>query len=308
MSLVAQDVVVRAGSATLLEGISITVEPGEIVAVAGPNGAGKSTLIATLAGDRQPEQGSVTLAGRTLRQWPRSELARRRAVMGTDRSMAFAFSAADVALLGRLPLHGGDPRAADRAVVRQLLEDVDCAHLADRTFVTLSTGERQRVALARAIAQLVDAEEDGSGWSGGPAKTAGGAPVAGVRAVGAQGAGVTAPAAASPAATALATERYLLLDEPTSSLDPAHQHLAMRLLRRHARAGVGVLAVLHDLNLAAAYADRVVLMTRARVAASGAPVHVLRPDLLEEAFGIPMLVLPHPHLAHPLVIAEPHVE
>jgi iron complex transport system ATP-binding protein len=298
MSLVAQDVVVRAGSATLLEGISITVEPGEIVAVAGPNGAGKSTLIATLAGNRQPEQGSVTLAGRTVRQWPRGELARRRAVMSTDRSMAFTFSVADVALLGRLPLHGGDPRDADRAVVLQLLEDVDCAHLADRIFVTLSTGERQRVALARAIAQLVDAAEDGSGWSGGPANTAGGAPVA----------GVTAPAVASPAVTALATERYLLLDEPTSSLDPAHQHLAMRLLRRHARAGLGVLAVLHDLNLAAAYADRVVLMTRARVAASGAPGRVLRPDLLEEVFGIPMLVLPHPHLAHPLVIAEPHVE
>ena len=63
--------------------------------------------------------------------------------------------------------------------------------------------------------------------------------------------------------------------------------------------------VLHDLNLAAAYADRVVLMAAARVVATGSPAEVLRPDLLERVFGIPMLVLPHPRLAHSLVIAEP---
>jgi iron complex transport system ATP-binding protein len=79
----------------------------------------------------------------------------------------------------------------------------------------------------------------------------------------------------------------------------------MRLLRRGADDGRGVLAVLHDLNLAAAYADRVVLMATSRVVAAGPPADVLRPDLLEQVFGIPMLVLPHPHRRHPLVIAEP---
>ena len=79
----------------------------------------------------------------------------------------------------------------------------------------------------------------------------------------------------------------------------------MGLLRRHADAGMGVLAVLHDLNLAAAYADRVVLMAASRVVAAGPPTDVLRADLLEHVFGIPMLVLPHPHHRHPLVIAEP---
>ena len=265
MTYAATGISVRVGRATLLEEVSIEVQPGEIVAVAGPNGAGKSTLLSALAGDRSPNQGTVTLDGQSVGEWPKVELARRRSVMGTDRAVAFAFSAAEVAMLGRMPLHGGDPDESDRAVIDELMAAVDCADLADRVYATLSTGERQRVSLARAVAQVTDA--DG---------------VVGDRA------------------------RYLLLDEPTSSLDPAHQHTAMRLIRKMADAGRGVLAVLHDLNLAAAYADRVVLMHEARVVEGGTPAEVLRADLLESVFDIPMLVIPHPQLSHPLVIAEPH--
>ena len=265
MTYAAQAVSVRIGTATLLDDVSIEVAPGEIVAVAGPNGAGKSTLLGTLAGDRQPDAGAISLDGRSLTQWPRTELARRRAVMSTDRAVAFAFTAQEVAMMGRMPLHGGDPDAADHAVIDALLEEVDCVDLAQRVYATLSTGERQRVSLARAVAQVTDAAdvpEDGA--------------------------------------------RYLLLDEPTSSLDPAHQHTAMRLIRRTADQDRGVLAVLHDLNLAAAYADRVVLMRDARVVQTGTPTEVLRAEILEAVFDIPMLVIPHPELAHPLVVAEPH--
>ncbi len=265
MTYAAAEVSVHIGLATLLDGVSLEVRPGEIVAVAGPNGAGKSTLISVLAGDRAPSSGSVTLDDRPLADWPRSELARRRAVMSTDGAVAFAFVAREVALMGRMPLHGGDPDAGDRAVIRDLLAAVDCSPLAERVYTTLSTGERQRVQLARAVAQVTDA-----------------------------------PGTLHPA------DRFLLLDEPTSSLDPAHQHTAMRLVRRMADAGRGVLAVLHDLNLVAAYADRVVLMSEARVVAEGTPSEVLRSDLLESVFHVPMLVIPHPRLAHLLVIAEPH--
>ena len=274
MSFTATSVTVCAGAATLLAEASLEVRPGEIVAVAGPNGAGKTTLIRALAGDVKPAAGSVTLAGRALSEWSRPELAHRRAVMSTDRAVAFAFTAEDVALMGRLPLHGGDPTDADRRIIRDLLAAVDCGQLGGRVFATLSTGERQRVALARAIAQVSDGGGEDTGRE--------------------SAAGRVAP-----------DERFLLLDEPTSSLDPAHQHTAMRLLRREAAAGRGVLAVLHDLNLAAAYADRVVLMAHARIVAAGSPAEVLRADLLESVFGIPMLVIPHPHLPHPLVIAEP---
>lgn len=264
MTYEARDIRVTIGDATLLDEVSLEIRPGEVVAVAGPNGAGKSTLLSALAGDRQPTGGGVTLDGRSVTDWSKMELARRRAVMGTDREVAFAFSAREVAMMGRTPLHGGDPDTADQVVVDELLGAVDCAGLADRIYATLSTGERQRISLARAVAQVSDAPDTES------------------------------------------TERYLLLDEPTSSLDPAHQHTAMRLIRRTADAGCGVLAIVHDLNLAAAYADRVVLMHEARVVASGTPAQVLRAELLESVFDIPMLVIPHPQLSHPLVIAEPH--
>jgi iron complex transport system ATP-binding protein len=78
--------------------------------------------------------------------------------------------------------------------------------------------------------------------------------------------------------------------------------MAMQLLRQRADAGLGILAVVHDLNLAAAYADRVVLMHEARIVAEGHPAEVLRAPMLESVFDIPMLVIPHPQLSHPLVV------
>jgi iron complex transport system ATP-binding protein len=100
--------------------------------------------------------------------------------------------------------------------------------------------------------------------------------------------------------------RYLLLDEPVASLDPAHQHLALATARAFAKGrGVGVLAILHDPNLAAQYADRVVLLKRGRVIAEGAPRKVLTPDHLGECYGLPATVVPHPRLDAPLVVLAP---
>jgi iron complex transport system ATP-binding protein len=77
----------------------------------------------------------------------------------------------------------------------------------------------------------------------------------------------------------------LLLDEPTSSLDLAHQGVVLEEARRQARAGRAVLAILHDLNLAAAYADELVVMSRGRIAEQGSARAVLRDDLLSEVYG-----------------------
>ncbi len=103
-----------------------------------------------------------------------------------------------------------------------------------------------------------------------------------------------------------ATEaRYLLLDEPTASLDLAHQHAVLRLARAHAEAGGGVLVVLHDLNLAAQYADRLAVLRDGRLLAEGPPADVLDPALVRAAFDVPVVVLPHPCLACPLVVSMP---
>ena len=84
--------------------------------------------------------------------------------------------------------------------------------------------------------------------------------------------------------------RCLFLDEPISSLDIRHQLQIMQIARRYADAGGGVVAILHDLNLTAHFADHVVLMNRGRVHASGDAGEVLTPDNLETVYGCPMAV------------------
>lgn len=88
-------------------------------------------------------------------------------------------------------------------------------------------------------------------------------------------------------ARALAVEADMLMaDEPLAGLDPRHQLEAMALLQRTARAGAGVVVVLHDLTLAGRFCDRLILLDRGHVLADGAPDAVLGDDNLAAAFGI----------------------
>jgi iron complex transport system ATP-binding protein len=99
--------------------------------------------------------------------------------------------------------------------------------------------------------------------------------------------------------------RYLLLDEPTSNLDLAHQHSTLAVARRLAGAGVGVLIILHDLNLAAQYADRIVMLKEGRVTAAGPPDEVLTQTAIHATFAVPVLVTRHPARDCPLVVPTP---
>jgi iron complex transport system ATP-binding protein len=88
-------------------------------------------------------------------------------------------------------------------------------------------------------------------------------------------------------ARALASEASILLaDEPTVSLDPRHQLVVMELLARVAHGGTAVLAIVHDLALAARFADRIVVMDRGRIVAQGEPRAVLTPERIAEVFGV----------------------
>ncbi len=80
--------------------------------------------------------------------------------------------------------------------------------------------------------------------------------------------------------------RYLFLDEPTASLDLRHQLLTLDTARAFAAAGGGVVAILHDLNLAALYADKIIVVSAGRIAADGAPREVLTDAMMREVFGV----------------------
>jgi iron complex transport system ATP-binding protein len=227
----------------ILSSISVSVPPGTLLALAGPNGAGKSTLLALIAGDLAPTAGRVLLDGMQAHRIPARRLARLRAVMPQSSSVAFGFTAAQIVAMA-LP-----PHAAGEGW-RPMLETVDAAHLAQRSFPTLSGGEQARVTLARVLAQDT--------------------PV-------------------------------VLLDEPTAHLDIRHQQAILRHARRLADAGRTVIAVLHDLNLATRYADRIVLLDRGRVAAHTEPAQ-LNSSLLTAVYGHPIDVIEHPTSGHLLCL------
>jgi iron complex transport system ATP-binding protein len=88
-------------------------------------------------------------------------------------------------------------------------------------------------------------------------------------------------------ARALATQAPVLLaDEPTAALDPRHQLVVMELLREATRRGNAILAIMHDLTLAARFADRVLVMNEGRIVAEGPPVEALAPEQLASVFGV----------------------
>ncbi len=97
----------------------------------------------------------------------------------------------------------------------------------------------------------------------------------------------------------------LLLDEPTTHLDLRHQSGLLSLVKELAgERGLAVLMALHDLNLAAIYADRVALLVGGRLQAIGAPAEVLTPNRLSEAYGVPVEVIRHPEYGTPLVLPD----
>ncbi|MGX7873261.1 heme ABC transporter ATP-binding protein [Mesorhizobium sp. ORM6] len=98
--------------------------------------------------------------------------------------------------------------------------------------------------------------------------------------------------------------RYLFLDEPVSSLDIKHQLIIMNIARDFARRGGGVVAVLHDLNLTAMYADRIFVMHRGRLAATGSPRDVLSDDLIEKVFDCRLRVGVLPASNMPFVLPQ----
>lgn len=225
--------------------VSVSVPPGQLLAVVGPNGAGKTTLLRLLAGSLRARTGEVRLDGRPLDGFADRERARALAVVPQSEPHAFPLTVRDMVGMGRYAHLGSWERAGrrDRAVVEHALDRCAVLPLADRQLEALSGGELQRARIARALAQE--------------------APV-------------------------------LLLDEPTAGLDLRYRMELFHLLRELRDGGLAVLAVTHDLNLAARFADHLLLMDGGRLRARGAPGQVLSREMLEEVYEWPLRLVGHP--------------
>jgi iron complex transport system ATP-binding protein len=137
----------------VLEGVTLDVRPGEVLALVGPNGAGKSTLLAVLSGELGPDTGTATLDGRPLGDFSPLELARLRAVLTQDNTLSFPFRVREVLEMGRSPWARTPQLDDDDRALASAAAQADVQHLLDRRFTELSGGERARVSLARVLAQ-----------------------------------------------------------------------------------------------------------------------------------------------------------
>ena len=145
----------RVGDRTLVERLDWTVNGGECWCIVGRNGAGKTTLLRALAGLREPDAGSVAIAGRPLADWPLAQLARLRAYLPQARGDAFSYRVLETVLAARHPYHARRfwEDSDDHATSMAALASMEVAHLAQRDVRSLSGGERQRVAIAAMLAQ-----------------------------------------------------------------------------------------------------------------------------------------------------------
>ncbi|OSQ40543.1 hypothetical protein TMES_01910 [Thalassospira mesophila] len=265
MTLCAQNVRFEVRGRALLDDVSITLHPGEVLAVLGPNGAGKSTLLKVLAGELAPAGGRVTQNGVDIGHVPALVLAQNRAVMPQAAAMAFPFIVRDVVMLGRAPFRKISSRHIDRDLVEKAILLADIGHLADHAYPALSGGEKQRVHLARALVQL---------WG-------------------------------MPNNTTSQSARFLLLDEPTAGLDIGHQQGLLAIARREAEDHkTGVLMILHDFNQVSGYADRVVVLRQGKVVAQGPTDQVMRPDLLSDVFESPIRAIADPDGARDILVSS----
>lgn len=146
----------RSHGRTLLDGVNLAVQEGELVGVIGPNGAGKTTLLSIMGGLLAPSAGSVYLHQVPLSSFGRRQIAQQIAVVPQFSPPGdFRFSARDMVLMGRYAHRSrfANETADDRAVALVAMRQAKVTQFADRPVTELSGGERQRVAIARALAQ-----------------------------------------------------------------------------------------------------------------------------------------------------------
>ena len=253
--LEAANVTVETAGRALLRDVSLAAGPRELVAVLGENGAGKSTLMRALAGD---------------------ELAPRVRTSGSVRLAGRDIHA--WTLHERARLRGVLPQRPHIAFAFTAREVA--------AFGRYPNGARWRAAHHREIAEAALALTDASHLADREVATLSGGEQARVH---------LAAVFAQLWEKDFPHTRFLLLDEPTAALDLAHQHALLFTARAFAESrGIGVSAILHDLNLAAAYADRVLVLHEGRAIAHGTPAEVLQPDTIARAFRVAAHVLRHP--------------
>lgn len=141
--------------AQILKAIDLKIQKGEFVGLVGPNGCGKSTLLKNIYRIYQPDRGKIYLDGQLVDQVNDKEFAKKMAVMVQENTVEFDLTVIDMVMLGRYAHKRllQDSSEKDHAIAEKYLEEVGMKGYEERSFLSLSGGEKQRVLLARALSQ-----------------------------------------------------------------------------------------------------------------------------------------------------------
>ena len=234
MKLEIKDITYSINSKLIVDGVSLGIEEGTFVGLVGPNGCGKSTLLKNIYRTYQPDSGVVYIDGKSTNELSNRELAHEMSVMQQENVVEFDMTVFDMAMLGRFShqkMFGNDMQH-ERELVREALREVGMENYEERSFLSLSGGEKQRTLVARALVQ-------------------------------------NAP--------------LIILDEPTNHLDIGYQYQIMSILKKQ---NLTVFSSVHDLNIAACYCDRIVLMKAGKIVDVGTPEEMFVPEKIKYLFGV----------------------
>lgn len=218
----------------LIKEISLQLPSSKLYGIIGPNGSGKSTLLKTLARIWEPSSGKLIWNQQDLGKASRLEMSRLISLVPQNSQIYFDFTVTEMIAMGCYPLHTISSQTLKQRIHDSLLK-VDALHLHERSFSTLSGGEKQRIYIARSLASE--------------------APV-------------------------------LLLDEPTSNLDPYHKIETWRHLKNCSDHGKLVIVASHDLQMAKHFCDDLIVLHEGICKAQGKGSEILTPQLLHNVFNL----------------------
>lgn len=222
------------GGTRILKDINFDVEENTFVGVIGPNGSGKSTMLKSIYGVNKPSGGNIYFEGQNLLEISGKERAKKIAVLAQESGGQFDFTVQQVVEMGRYPHKDTleNYSKKDFEIVDRVLAEMKLEGYRNRSFNTLSGGEKQRVLIARLLVQ---------------------------------------------------ESKFIILDEPTNHLDIGYQIEIMNIIKKM---GATVLSAIHDMNMAAIYCDKLVVMKKGEVIAQGRVEDILTSEMLKELFNV----------------------
>lgn len=235
----------------LIQNIDCNISANELVVIMGANGAGKTTLLKMMSGSLLASNGTLLVDQKLIQSYSTQALSQKRAVLSQHYEISFPLSAREIIMIGRYPFFQSNPHEKDRAIVEEVLIQMEINHLADRNYQTLSGGEAQKVQMGRVLAQM----------KGG-----------------------------------INQNKYLLLDEPVSHLDIKFQYQLLEIANAIKNEQTAVIAVLHDLNLALKFADRILFMKDGSIVHEHHKSEQLDVTVIKNVFGVDASIIELPEL------------